>query len=178
MKNSIKKMAVVLLFVGVFVMITGCSKTVVLEEDFLEQAHLEVKKAYGEDYLPNMPLDEGILKDVYGIPMEDVEEFIGEAPMISVHVDTFIGLKVKEGKMDGVKTALENYRKNLIENSFQYPMNMPKVNAAKVHTLEDYAFFLMLGPINDAEIQTEEEAMVFAEEGVQIAIDAIDSLVR
>ena len=42
-----------------------------------------VKDAYGENYLPSTPLDEQMLTDIYGLDMENVEEVIGEAPMIA-----------------------------------------------------------------------------------------------
>lgn len=57
-----------------------------------------VKDAYGENYLPSTPLDEQMLTDIYGLDMENVEEVIGEAPMISAHVDTFIAVKAKAAK--------------------------------------------------------------------------------
>ena len=57
-----------------------------------------VKEKYGEDYLPSMPLEADMLKEIYGVNMDDVEEFVAEAPMMSAHVDTFIAMKAKEGK--------------------------------------------------------------------------------
>ncbi len=95
----------VLVLTGLLVL-SGCAggggKTPVLDEAFLGQAHEAVKQAYGEAYLPSMPLEEAMLTDIYGLPMEDVEAFVAEGPMMSTQVDTFIGLRAKPGKGETV----------------------------------------------------------------------------
>ncbi|WP_169331530.1 DUF4358 domain-containing protein [Orenia marismortui] len=162
--------------------IVACTseKKVVLGEDFLKKAHTSVKEAYGENYLPRMPINEDVLAKVYGIPMNLVKEDIAEGPMMSAHVDTFIGLKVKEDKdaVNQVANALRSYHSELVNNSLQYPANMAKVKAAKVLVIENYVFFLMLGKINDKEGLTEEERLEFAQEQVQIGVKAIEDLVK
>ena len=55
--------------------------------------------------------------------------------MISVHVETFVGIKAKEGKAGDVAKELEAYRKKQIEEAVQYPMNMTKLEASQVITL-------------------------------------------
>lgn len=65
--------------------------------------------------------------------------------MISVHVETFVGIKAKEGKAGDVAKELEAYRKKQIEEAVQYPMNMTKLEASQVITHGDYVFFVMLG---------------------------------
>jgi len=154
------------------------SKTPVLDEKFLEQAHTAVKEAYGEDYLPNMPFESATLKEVYGLPMEDAEAFFAEGPMISAHVDTYIGIRAKAGKGPSMAEALEAYREKLIADSFQYPMNMAKVQASMVYTIGDHVFFLMLGRYNDADEQTEEQALSYAKTQTQIGVDAIGKLIE
>ena len=108
-----------------------------------------VKDAYGENYLPSTPLDEQMLTDIYGLDMENVEEVIGEAPMISAHVDTFIAVKAKEGKGEAVEKELQEYLDYVVENSVNYPMNVAKVQAAKVVRHGDYVFYVMLGGYDD-----------------------------
>lgn len=142
----------------------------------LEEVHTAVKNAYGDNYLPNMPMDETALTEMVGVNMENVEEFIAESPMISAQVDTFIAIKAKEGKGEEVEKELNAYRDKLVNDSFQYPMNMPKVNASQVIRKGDYVFFVMLGAINDAMDVTEEEAAKFAQEQIQIGVDAIEAV--
>ena len=156
----------------------GASKAPILDEAFLGQAHEAVKQAYGEAYLPSMPLDEAMLNDIFGLPMGEVEAFVAEGPMMSTHVDTFIGLRAKSGKGESVAEAMRQYRDNLVKNSMQYPMNMPKVNASTVHVMGDHIFFLMLGAYNENMDATEEEALAFAQEQVKVGLDAIEGLVR
>lgn len=171
----------VLVLTGLLVL-SGCAggggKTPVLDEAFLGQAHEAVKQAYGEAYLPSMPLEEAMLTDIYGLPMEDVEAFVAEGPMMSTQVDTFIGLRAKPGKGETVAGAMRQYRDNLVTNSMQYPMNMPKVNASTVHVVGDHVFFLILGAYNENMDATEEEALAFAQDQVKLGLDAIEGLVR
>ena len=56
-------------------------------------------------------------------------------------------------------------------------MNLGKVQGATVYKNGDYVFFIMLGAI-DEESQNEEDAKKFAEAQNQIAVDAIDELLK
>ena len=172
-----KKIAAILLVV-VFAL-TGCGGgSAGLGEDFLVKAHDAVKEAYGENYMPSMEIDKEFLQDIYGIPMDQVEDFIAEGPMMSTHVDTFIGLKAKKASADKLAQALKDYKGYLLEESFQYPMNMPKIEAAEILQVEDYVFFIMLGAFNDNMEETEEGALKFAQEQTAIGIKAIKDLVK
>ncbi len=139
----------------------------------------EVKQAYGEDYIPSMDYDAQAMKDLFGIGEEQYEEFFAQGPMISIHVDTLIGVRAKEGQADAVEQALLDYRKSLVEDSVQYPMNMVKVNASEVVRFGDYVFFVMLGsPDMEAEEKGEEAALESAKENNQIGVDAIEGCFR
>lgn len=138
-----------------------------------------VKQAYGDDYIPSMDYDEQAMEDLFGIGKEQYEAFFAQGPMISVHVDTLIGVKAKAGQADAVEQALLGYQKSLIENSVQYPMNIVKVNASEVVRYGDYVFFVMLGsPDAQAEEKGEDEALKSAKENNQIGVDAIEGCFR
>ena len=139
------------------------------KEISLEEIHNAVKEVYGENYLPEMPME---INDVLNISSDLYEEAIAETPMISAHVDTFIAIKAKEGKGEEVEKALTSYRDYLINDSLQYPMNVPKVNASSVLREGDYVFFVMLGQIKD-DMAEEEDMLKQAQESNQLAIDAI-----
>lgn len=128
----------------------------------LKAVHEAVKESLGEDYYPNQEMTYEMIENFTGIKEEDLESYIAEMPMISMSVDTFIAMKAKEGKGDDVEAGLEKYRKYLVEESMQYPMNLAKVNAAKVVRHGDYIFFLMLGKYDDRLEATEEEQIEFA----------------
>lgn len=150
-------------------------KTDVELSDVLEA----VKQAYGNDYIPGMDYDAQAMEELFGIGKDQYEAFFAQGPMISVHVDTFIGVQAKAGQADAVEQALLDYQKQLIENSMQYPMNLAKVNASEVVRYGDYVFFVMLGtPDAEAEEKGEEEALESAKVNNQIGIDAIEGCFR
>ena len=135
----------------------------------------DIKNAYGENYIPNSPLDEQMLSDVIGLSPELYDAFVAETPMISTFVETFIGVKAKEGKGDDVEAALNAYRDNLLSDTMQYPMNVAKIQASQVVRYGDYSFFVMLGGPDDAAMEeSDEAALESAKENNQIAIDIID----
>lgn len=144
---------------------------------YLEQAHEAVKQVYGDNYIPNMPYDAIALKEVFGVDDSLYDAFIAEGPMISVNIETFIGVKAKEGKAADVAAALEGYRKNQLDAAVQYPMNMVKAEASQVVTHGDYVFFVMLGAADmETEEKGEKEALESAKQNNQIGIDAISSI--
>ena len=82
----------------------------------LEKVHQAVKDVYGEEYIPSAPYDAQALNDIFGIPEDLYDEFIAEGPMVSIHVDTFIAVKAKEGKGGEVEKLLSYYRTRLVED--------------------------------------------------------------
>lgn len=149
------------------------AQTEVVEID-LQSVLTAVKEAYGENYIPSMDFDAQMLSDFFGISEDMYEEFFAQGPMISAHIDTFIGVKAAEGQVDAVVDALEAYKTMQQDATMQYPSNMPKAMTAEVVTYDDYVFFVMLGtPSTEAEEAGEEEALESAKESNQIALDAI-----
>lgn len=172
-----KKRVSIGIMIGIVLMLVGCKapgEDATLGDAFLGEAHENVKAAYGDDYLPSVPIEELYLQEVYGLDMTKVDKVIAEGPMMSVHVDTFIGIKAKSGEAEAIEETLNAYRDDMIKNSMQYPMNIAKVNASKVYRVKDHVFFLMLGATDSGENASEEEALAFAQKQVQIAIDAIE----
>lgn len=145
----------------------------------LSEIQKKVQEAYGEAYIPSMDYDTQAMEDLFGISKDMYEEYIAQGPMISVHVDTFIAVKAAQGKADAVEEALAAYRDKQVNDSVQYPMNLPKVSASQVVRHGDYVFFIMLGtPDEEAELKGEEEALESAKENNQIAIDIIDGFFK
>ena len=113
-------------------------------DDKLQAAYEAVKTTLGENYVPSAPIDSLQLKEIMGVDEALIDSVIAEGPMISVHIDTFIGIKAKEGKGEEVEKALNAYRDYLVNDSMQYPMNLSRVNASKVIRDGDYVFFTMV----------------------------------
>ena len=134
-----------------------------------------VKEAYGENYLPSMPYEEAMLSDVFGITMDDVEEWFAEGPMMSAHIDTFIVLKAKEGKVDSLKAELEAYLEQQKNDAMCYPNNLIRIQSGQVLSVGDYAIYMMLGGYDDA-ATTDEEIAAHAEEMAKVGVDAINTL--
>lgn len=139
----------------------------------LEDVYTAVKEAYGDQYIPSMEYDEQLMTDLFGISPELYVSYIAEGPMISVHVDQFIAVEAKEGKGEEVETLLNEYRDGQLNDSLQYPMNLPKIEASEVIRHGDYVFFVMLGAM-DQEAADEEEALEAAKESNRIGVDVIN----
>lgn len=134
-----------------------------------------IKEAYGDTYAPNMQMDSQMLEDLTGITPDQYTAFVAEMPMISTFVETFIGVEATEESADAVEEALNSYRDSLLEDTMQYPMSIPKIQASQVVRHDSYVFFVMLGAADDAALeQGEEKALESARENNQKAIDIIN----
>ncbi len=174
MKKVVGIFLAMILMVG---FLGGCSPASKPEEKLvvnLGELMDAVKEEFGEDYAPNREIEMEEIENFTEIGPDDIEEFIAEGPMITVSIDTIMAFKAKEGKAEIVEEKLENYREFLVTDSFQYPMNLAKVNSAKVLRHGDYVFFLMLGSYDDREEATEEERLEFAQAEIKRAEDVIN----
>lgn len=143
----------------------------------VDTIHSAVREAYGESYLPSVLLSEDEIQAVYGIEPEWCEEIIAEVSMISVQVDTFIGVKASEGHIADVTDAVIAYQDYLKNDTLQYPSNLSKIAASTVVTMDQYVFFIMLGDVDMAVMDEEESVQIeaFMEQN-QIAVDAIEKV--
>ena len=137
----------------------------------------KVKAAFGEDYLPNMPIEEEMVKETFKLDLGLVEEYVAEMPMNSFHPDKVLIVKAKEGKIDEVVAQLEATKTEMIENGTFYPANLEKVQSIKVVSKGDYAAFFMVGSSNNMS-EDPEERLKFAEDEVQKAVTAFNSMFK
>lgn len=137
-----------------------------------------IKVAYGENYLPNMEITSEFLEGEFGLTSDMYTDVKAEQPMIGVHADRVVVVKAVKGRGDDVETALIAAKENKINDTFQYPMNLPKINASKVVRNGDFVCFLLLGAINDSENLTDEESMQFAEDEVAKGVNAFNELFK
>lgn len=141
------------------------------KQEELDKIHEAVVKAY-EEYLPNMPYDAAYIKESFGVEEGWYDAFVAEGPMITMHVDTFLAFHPTEGNKESIVTALEKHKEFLVNESFQYPMNMGKVAAATVVEEGDYVYFIMLGTIDNDMTDDDKRIEAFKEQN-EIAIEAI-----
>lgn len=133
-----------------------------------------VVEALGDNYWPDMQLDAQMLESTFGIKAEMYEDYLAEMPMISNNIDTLVVVKAKADQVDAVESALNAYRDNQINNSFQYPMNLGKVQASYVEKSGNYVMFVQLGGDDMAAMdQGEAAAIAFCQEANQLVIDTI-----
>lgn len=145
----------------------------------LVDIHEAVKEAYGDAYYPSMQYDETQIEELFGLSSDLYDEIIAEGPMISVHVDTFIAVKAKEGKVDEVESKLNEYRDTLINDAMQYPTNKIKIEASKVVKKGNYVFFILLGEIPmEVQEQGDEAILEEAKNQVNIAVEAIEKALK
>lgn len=178
-----KRICCTLLTLLLMLSLAACQKEETKTID-LNALHNEIKEAYGDSYVPTEPMEGTDLNTRYGLTEDMYTELIAEFPMISVNVDEFVAVHAADGRAEDVKAALEAYQKNLQENSLQYPMNIPKIQASQVVSHGDYTFFVMLSFMEDPsgdgeaalgdEAASEEEALKKAQQDNQTAIDIIN----
>lgn len=134
----------------------------------------EVKNVLGEYYGADADIPAEILADTYGIKAEWVEEYAAQMPMISFRIDTYMVIKAKDGHAEDVEKALTDYHTYQVENSMQYPVNVPKLKAAKVARLGDYVLFILTGYVPDEYMDDEEGAFKYAADNNQMVIDKVE----
>lgn len=138
-----------------------------------------IKKAYGEDYVPDMEYDDIFITDTLGLSKDDYEEIVAEGPLVSFNIDTLIAVKAKDGKGDVVLERLNAYRDYLINDSLMYPTNAVKIQASQVVRHGDYVFFVCLGVIDMAtEEQGDDAILEEAKANTKIAVDVINGFFK
>lgn len=137
----------------------------------LSKAHEAVKTALGEDYLPNtLNEDPELIAGLYELDTNLAENFIIETPMIGMHPDLFIAVEAKEGQADAVEAALNAHKERLLNDTMQYPMNLPKIAAVDVARTGNYVFLALIGYHGEVPAQSEvaDEYAITPEEEAKI----------
>lgn len=98
-----------------------------------------------------MDMDDEVLNAFYGLDVADLEEYVGKIPMMNVQATEFFIAKVKPGKMDTVKTAVEGRVDDLVAQWSQYlPEQLELVEDARVVTNGDYIMLAISEHADDA----------------------------
>ncbi len=91
-------------------------------------------------------LDQQSLQEVFGLNPDDIEEYYGEYSAVNTSADHIIGVKVKDGKVDEVKSALERHKQEIVDNFEEYlPDQYDKAQAGKIIQKGNYLFLVIAG---------------------------------
>lgn len=144
-------------------------------DDVSAQALVEAAASeLGGDYWADAELAPELLDDWYGISDDMYEEYYGQTPMISANVDTLIVVKAAEGKLADVEGALDTYRESMVQDTFQYPINIPKIQVSEIRTFGNYVCFVQLGADMDGIEDDDEAAIKACQEMNGCALSAIE----
>lgn len=148
----------------------------------LQNVHQAVQEVFAAFYPSGMQMqdDATFMQETLKLDASWYDSAIVEVPMLSMSVDTFAVVHATEGNLDNVVNAFNSYKDYLINDSFQYPMNMPKIQAATVGSTGEYAYFIILsGMANVDETDENVENQIKAyEESNKIAIDTISGVIN
>lgn len=113
----------------------------------MEKIYKSIRSMYSDSYYPDtqMQNDSYYMTETLKLDASWYTDAIVEIPGISTGADKLILIKASEGNLENVKKALEAYRDNEINNTFQYPMNQAKVQSAVVEVVGDYVVYSILG---------------------------------
>ena len=153
---------------------TLAESTEPIQESSLMYLRDAVAEALGEDYWPDSVMDPEYVQDLYGLKPDMYEDIFVETPMIGTNVDTLIIVQAKKDRVEDVEKSLNTYREGEINNTMQYPMNIGKVQASRIETIDNYVLFIQLGGSSvDAEEEGEEKVMELSREQNEKALEAI-----
>lgn len=176
MSKKTKRIMAMLLCTVLAIGAVGCgSKEKKVKELPVTEIAEKVQEAYGENYVATYQFTDEEVQNIFGINPEDCEEYAAYGSMISFHVDKFIAIKAKTDKKDDIKSALETYQTSLKEDTLQYPINIPKIQASQIKEYGDYVFFIMLGFAEDDTVGEEELLKQFEDQDA-IAVKSIEDL--
>ena len=118
----------------------GCQKTEATTEVAVKDLWKDIEDAVGVDNMvADQKLDDEKLKSLYGVDPDDLEEYEARVPSMNVHAEEFFVAKVKDGKMDKVKSDIETHLKNLDSTWSQYlPDQYELVKNAQVRENGNY----------------------------------------
>ena len=142
----------------------------------VQNIYQAVVENYGSAYLPEMQVqgESYFMQDTLKLDASWYDAAIVEVPMMSNNADMFAIVHATQGNLENVKKAFEDYKYYLVNESFQYPMNMPKVQSAVVQTLNDeYVMFSILSGLAYVDMEETDESVLIAayEESSKMAVD-------
>lgn len=163
-------------------MLAGCGKNetagdeeAVYRTDISAQTLVEsVAAELGEEYWPDMVLAPEYLDEWYGISSDMYEDAYGQTPMISANVDALIVVRADEERIEDVENAFDTYREAMVQDTLQYPQNIPKIQASQIETFGDWVCFVQLGGFMENIENNDEKAVEACQKMNRQALEIIE----
>ena len=114
------------------------------------------------------------LDDWYGVSEEMYEEYYGQTPMISANVDALLVVRADKEHVEDVRQALDTYRESMVQDTFQYPINIPKIQASRIESFGNYVCFVQLGGSMEGIMDDDEAAIAACQKANEQALDVIE----
>ena len=146
----------------------------------VQNIYQAVVETYGSAYLPDMQADDFFMQDTLKLDASWYDAAIVEIPMMSNNADMFAIVHATEGNLENVKKAFDDYKYYLVNESFQYPMNMPKVQSAVVEVLNDeYVLFSILSGLAWVDMEETDESVLISayEESSKMAVSVAAAVI-
>lgn len=158
------------------------SAPVIDSAQMVSNIYQAVVERYDAAYYPQMKVqeEEYFMQDTLKLDKAWYDAAIVEVPMMTNRVDTFAIIHPTSGNLENVKKALDDYKSYLINDSFQYPMNMSRVHSAVVEVIDnEYVLFSILTGMANVEENSDEETLLKAyEESSRIAVEVANGVVK
>lgn len=167
-----KKLTAIVLALTLLLAFSACTQKP-LGEVNTSPAEIEkaIADALGDNYLCDMDYDEEMFFSNFGFDKNKIESYVAKASMMSTHPDTVVILKTKDGYADEAVDILNEIYGNRIRYGRDYPMNLPKILAARIIKCGDYVMYIIAGGYYDG--TDEEESAKFTADEYKKIDDAI-----
>lgn len=118
--------------------------------------------AMASELAPSIEGSDAFMTDLFGLKLEDIEDYYGKTTMVNVSSDVVLMVKAVPGKVEDVKAALEA-RRDAIAASFEMYLEDQYIKATngRVVTKGDYVLLVIAGD-TDRIVEGEVDA-VYAE---------------
>ena len=148
----------------------------------VQNIYQAVVENYGSGYLPEMQVqgESYFMQDTLKLDASWYDAAIVEVPMMTSNADMFAIVHATEGNLENVKKAFDDYKYYLVNESFQYPMNMPKVQSAVVEVVNDeYVVFSILSGLAFVDMEETDETVLLTayEESSRVAVSVAAAVI-
>ena len=110
----------------------------------LQELNTSISAMAPFDEMPTMEIDQQTLETMYEITADDYEEAVGKMPMMNIQASMYLVIKAKDGKVEDVKSKVENYAAKQEEIWSTYlPEQYELVKARKLNVVGDYVYLII-----------------------------------
>lgn len=146
-----KKIIYAIIAIVVIIAVVICASVLLNNKNDDNTKNIDLTTLNGEistkgefDQRATMTIDKELAKNIYDIDETQIEEIIGEMPMMNVHASQFVVIKSTEGNVENVKEKLEKYGQDYEKQWERYlPEQYELVQNRKIGTNGNYAYLII-----------------------------------